>query len=219
MATALPKRGAGSSVLVVPVVSVGDDERPGATVAAAGELLPAEAVAEIEAGLQALGATGGAEQVHRLVVSSLPVGSVLTVGLGKSREEWPADVVRRAAGVAARSLGKAESVITTLGELPGEDVGSAVVEGLILGSYRFSAFRSTKTAPKDPGLRKITVLSSAKGAKSQAAHGAAVAAAVATARDFVNTPPTPSSLLNSQGAQRNWVSRWDLRWRFSTTRR
>ncbi|BDE14692.1 putative cytosol aminopeptidase [Mycobacterium kiyosense] len=189
MATALPKRGAGSSVLVVPVVSVGDDERPGATVAAAGELLPAEAVAEIEAGLQALGATGGAEQVHRLVVSSLPVGSVLTVGLGKSREEWPADVVRRAAGVAARSLGKAESVITTLGELPGEDVGSAVVEGLILGSYRFSAFRSTKTAPKDPGLRKITVLSSAKGAKSQAAHGAAVAAAVATARDFVNTPP------------------------------
>ncbi|GLB81377.1 MULTISPECIES: leucyl aminopeptidase [Mycobacterium] len=189
VATALPKRGAGSSVLVVPVVSVGDDERPGATVAAAGELLPAEAVAEIEAGLQALGATGGAEQVHRLVVSSLPVGSVLTVGLGKSREEWPADVVRRAAGVAARSLGKAESVITTLGELPGEDVGSAVVEGLILGSYRFSAFRSTKTAPKDPGLRKITVLSSAKGAKSQAAHGAAVAAAVATARDFVNTPP------------------------------
>ncbi|BDB42025.1 putative cytosol aminopeptidase [Mycobacterium kiyosense] len=98
-------------------------------------------------------------------------------------------MVRRAAGVAARSLGKAESVITTLGELPGEDVGSAVVEGLILGSYRFSAFRSTKTAPKDPGLRKITVLSSAKGAKSQAAHGAAVAAAVATARDFVNTPP------------------------------
>ncbi|BDB42026.1 hypothetical protein IWGMT90018_24720 [Mycobacterium kiyosense] len=86
VATALPKRGAGSSVLVVPVVSVGDDERPGATVAAAGELLPAEAVAEIEAGLQALGATGGAEQVHRLVVSSLPVGSVLTVGLGKSRE-------------------------------------------------------------------------------------------------------------------------------------
>jgi leucyl aminopeptidase len=36
----------------------------------------------------------------------------------------------------------------------------------------------------------MTVLSSAKGAKSQAAHAAAVATAVATARDFVNTPPS-----------------------------
>ena len=190
VATALPKRAAGSAVLLVPVVSTGDDEQTGARVAAGGALLPAEAVAEIEAGLQALGATGGTEQTHRLVLSSLPVASVLTVGLGKDRSAWPADLVRRAAGAAARSLGKAEAVITTLGELPGEDVTSAAVEGLILGSYRFSAFRSAKTAPKDAGLRKITVLSTAKDAKKQSAHGAAVATAVAIARDFVNTPPS-----------------------------
>jgi leucyl aminopeptidase len=191
VATSLPKRGVGSSVLLVPVVSTGSDdsdERAGAVVAAT-ELLPAEAVAEIEAGLRALDATGGNEQVHRLVVPSLPVASVLTIGLGKPRDEWPADTIRRAAGVAARSLGTAEAVITTLAALPGDGVGSAVVEGLILGSYRFSAFRSDKTAPKDPGLRRITVLSTAKDAKKQSAHGAAVATAVATARDFVNTPP------------------------------
>ena len=64
------------------------------------------------------------------------------------------------------------------------------MEGLILGSYRFTAFRTDKTAPKDPGLRKITVLSTAKDAKTQAAHAAAVATAVATARDLVNTPPS-----------------------------
>ena len=109
---------------------------------------------------------------------------------GKPRDEWPADTIRRAAGVAARSLGGAEVVFTTLAELPGEGVGSAVVEGLILGSYRFTDFRSNKTAPKDKGLRKITVLSTAKDAKQQSAHGAAVATAVATARDFVNTPPS-----------------------------
>ncbi len=193
VATSLPKRAAGSSVLIVPVVSTGDEEaarRPDALVAGAEPFLTADAVAEIEAGLKALGATGGSEQVHRLVVPSLPVSSVLTVGLGKPRPQWPADSIRRAAGVAARSLGSAEAAITTLSELPGDDVCSAAVEGLILGGYRFDAFRSGKTAPKDDGLRKITVLASSKDAKKQSAHGAAVATAVAIARDLVNTPPS-----------------------------
>jgi len=91
VATSLPKRGAASSVLLVPVVSTGDEDRPGATVVSAESFLPAEAIAEIEAGLRALDATGGSEQVHRLVVPSIPVASVLTIGLGKARSEWPAD--------------------------------------------------------------------------------------------------------------------------------
>lgn len=190
VATSLPKRTTGSTVLLVPVVSSGEDDKPGAVLASAESFLPAGAVAEIEAGLRALDATGGSEQVHRLVVGSLPVASVLTVGLGKQRAEWPAETIRRAAGVAARSLGSADTVLTTLGELPGEGVCSAAVEGLILGGYRFTEFRSAKTAPKDKGLRKITVLSGSKDAKKQSAHGAAVATAVATARDLVNTPPS-----------------------------
>ena len=190
VATSLPKRGVGSAILLVPVVSTGDDDRPGAVVLAAEPFLSAEAIEEIEADLIALEATGASDQVHRLVVPALPVASVLTIGLGKARDEWPADTIRRASGVAARSLGGAEAVITTLAELPGDDVGSAAVEGLILGSYRFTAFRSGKTAPKDKGLTKITVLATGKDAKKQAAHGAAVATAVATARDFVNTPPS-----------------------------
>ncbi len=190
VASSLPRRAATSTVLVVPVVSTGDEDKPGAVVASAEPFLPADAVAEIESGLRALDATGASEQVHRLVVPSLPVSSVLTIGLGKPRSEWPADVIRRAAGVAARSLGGAEAVLTTLAELPGDGVCSAVVEGLILGGYRFTEFRSGKTAPKDKGLRKITVLASAKDAKKRSAHGATVAAAVATARDFVNTPPS-----------------------------
>jgi leucyl aminopeptidase len=190
VATSLPKRGAGPSVLLVPVVSTGDEDKPGAVVVSAEPFLSADAIAEIEAGLRALDATGGSEQVHRLVVPSLPVASVLTIGLGKPRDEWPADTIRRAAGVAARSLGRTEVVSTTLGELPGDGACSATVEGLILGSYRFTAFRTKKTAPKDNGLREITVLSTAKDAKKHSAHGAAVATAVATARDFVNTPPS-----------------------------
>jgi leucyl aminopeptidase len=186
VASALPRRSAGSAVLIIPVVSSGDEDLPGAAVLAAEPFLPSDAVAEIEAGLRALNATGAVEQVNRLVVPSLPVASVLTVGLGKPRDEWPADVIRRAAGSAARALGSAETAVTTLAAL---DLDAAV-EGLILGSYRFTEFRTSKTAPKDSGLRKITVLSTAKDAKAQAAHAAAVATAVATARDFVNTPPS-----------------------------
>jgi leucyl aminopeptidase len=185
VAAALPKRGVDSAVLIVGVVS--DDDQGGATVVAT-PLLDATAVAEIEHGLAALGAKGGAEQVTRLVVPALPVASVLAVGLGKPRDEWPADVVRRAAGAAGRALNGTDTVITTLSDL---DVAAAV-EGLILGAYRFTDFRSTKTAPSDAGLRKITALSTAgaRTAKAAATRGTVIAAAVATARDFVNTPPS-----------------------------
>ena len=119
-------------------------------------------------------------------------------GLGKDRDEWPADVIRRAAGVAARSLNGTETVITTLSDLDLE----AAIEGLILGAYRFTDFRSAKTAPKDAGLREITALTAdtktkgprtrgaPKTAAAAAERAAAIATAVATARDLVNTPPS-----------------------------
>jgi leucyl aminopeptidase len=108
--------------------------------------------------------------------------------LGKDRDEWQADVIRRAAGVAARSLNGTDTVITTLSDLDLE----AAIEGLILGAYRFTDFRSDKTAPKDKGLRKITALTAATKAKTKGAaeRAAAIATAVATARDLVNTPPS-----------------------------
>lgn len=187
-ASSLPSRGTAKTVLIVPVASTSDES--GALVALTEPALPAAAITEIEAGLRALNAKGDADQVHRLVVSSLQVASVLAVGLGKRHDEWPAEVVRRAAGAAARSLNGTEAVISTLSGLRGDGIVAAAVEGLILGGYRFSAFRSEKTAPKDPGLAKITVLSAAKNAKAEAGHAAAVATAVATARDLVNTPPS-----------------------------
>src|ERR1700712_1922313 len=178
----LPKRGIGSAVLIVPVATDEND-----TAAVVGNpFLDAEAIGEIEVALKALGAKGGTEQVTRVVVPSLPVASVLAIGLGKARDEWPTDVIRRAAGVAARSLSDTEAVVTTLSELDME----GCVEGLILGAYRFVDFRSAKTAPKDSGLAKIPALSRAGGSKATAARAVDPAPAVATARDFVNTPPS-----------------------------
>ncbi|OAN35141.1 leucyl aminopeptidase [Mycolicibacterium iranicum] len=187
VASALPKRRVDSSVLIVPVVS-GSEDGDRATVVAADAYLDADAVGEIEAALEALGAKGGNEQLTRIAVPALPVGSVLTVGLGKSRDEWSAETIRRAAGVAARSLSGVENVYTTLSHLDLE----AAIEGVVLGAYRFAEFRSEKTAPKDAGVRKVVALApDAKAAtKDAAARAQTIAAAVATARDFVNTPPS-----------------------------
>ncbi|MDT5064742.1 MAG: leucyl aminopeptidase, partial [Mycobacterium sp.] len=178
----LPKRRVASAVLIVPVVTADDDT----AVVVSNPFLDAEAVGEIEVALKALGAKGSSEQVTRVVAPSLPVSSVLTIGLGKPADEFSSDVIRRAAGVAARSLSGTEAVITTLSELDLE----ATIEGLILGAYRFVDFRSAKTAPKEPGLAAITALSTAKGAKTTAARAVNIATAVATARDLVNTPPS-----------------------------
>jgi leucyl aminopeptidase len=186
VSASLPKRKDDSAVLIVPVVGGQDDDAMATVVA--NPYLDAEAVGEIEVALKALGAKGGSEQVNRVVAPSLPVGSVLAVGLGKDRDEWPADVIRRAAGSAARSLNGTDTVITTLSDLDLE----AAIEGLILGAYRFTDFRSDKTAPKDKGLRKITALRADTKAKTKEAaeRAAAIATAVATARDLVNTPPS-----------------------------
>ncbi|BBX02074.1 leucyl aminopeptidase [Mycolicibacterium moriokaense] len=184
--SSLPKRKVDGSVLIVGVVSgEGDDAK--ATVVG-NPFLDAEAVGEIEVALEALGAKGGSDQVTRVIAPSLPVASVLAVGLGKDRENWPSEVIRRAAGVAARSLNGTESVITTLSDI---DL-AATIEGLILGAYRFSDFRSEKTAPKDNGLRTITALTADTKAKTKeaAVRATDIATAVATARDFVNTPPS-----------------------------
>jgi leucyl aminopeptidase len=183
--SSLPRRKASDAVLIVPVISA--DDR--ATVVAAEPYLSSDDVAAIEGTLAAVGATGAVEQVHRFVVPSLPVASVLTVGLGPARDDWPADRIRRAAGVAARSLDKVEAVITTLSALN----LAAAVEGLILGAYKFKEFRSAKTAPKEAtGLAEITVLASDTKAPTKAAaeRATTVAAAVATARDLINTPPS-----------------------------
>lgn len=184
VADGLPKRGTGSSVLVVPVANAGADD--GAPAVLGAGFLGPDATSALEAALRAVRAKGGFEQITRLHIPSLSVASVLAVGLGDPRDEWPADVIRRASGSAARSLRGVESVITLLSELDLE----AAVEGLVLGAYQMNEFRSTRTAPKEPGLSSITAVSTAPGAKRTAARAAAIASAVATARDLVNTPPS-----------------------------
>ncbi len=190
VSSTLPKRKVASSVLIVPVVAGNSDadDADSPTTVVESPFLDDSATGEIEGALKALGAKGSAEQLTRVVASSLPFDSVLAVGLGNRGDAWTAETVRRAAGAAARSLSGVETVFTTLSDLDLE----GAIEGLILGAYRFTRFRSEQTAPKDAGLQKITVLTpdTKSSTKVSAARAEAVATAVATARDFVNTPPS-----------------------------
>ncbi|AYM41757.1 leucyl aminopeptidase [Mycobacteroides chelonae] len=185
LATSIPQRGVSAAVLLVGVRPGEKESDKGPKVVDA-QLLDSKAVKAIEAALKAVGATGSSEQLTRVVVDGLPVSSVLAVGLGKGAPS--AETIRRAAGVAARSLDNVETLVTTLSA---SDV-DATVQGLALGGYRFAEFRSAKTAPKDVGLQKVTLLVADKGRAQKDAmeRGAAIAAAVIIARDFVNTPPS-----------------------------
>ena len=185
VSSSLPKRKAGKTVLIVPVVSAGDDDAMVTVVA--NPFLDAETVGEIEVALESLGAKGGPDQVTRVVTPSLPVSSVLAIGLGKDREEWPSDLIRRAAGVAARSLNGAEAVITTLsehrsgGDDRGFDPGRLPVQRLPQREDRAEGQRTARD-------HRLTTVQGA--AKATAARATDIATAVATARDLVNTPPS-----------------------------
>jgi leucyl aminopeptidase len=136
-------------------------------------------------------------------VAQFPAGDpvnaarVLAVGLGK-RDALSTEKVRRAAGVAARSLGNAASVALAL---PAEDAEHvrAVVEGFASGLYTYAGLKSSsRQAGSSSGVADVVVISGG-------ARRAEVIAAIqnadllgqvsAQARDWVNTPPNVLSPL------------------------
>lgn len=136
--------------------------------------------------LEAVGAKGGVDEVTRVPApEGLDVASVIAVGLGAPDNAANAESVRRAAGVAARALSGVERAATTLSLLSLE--GAA--EGLFLGSYAYNEF---KTAERPAPLAQVDLLVRTVDAAGEAAlaRSEAVATAVATARELVNTPPS-----------------------------
>ncbi len=125
-------------------------------------------------------------------VAKVPTGGVLRspllvlVGLGSPDAAGPA-AVRRAAGVAARSISNAATVALALPATDTDHV-RAVVEGFMLGGYTFGAYKSSSPA-EGPG--EVVVLTDTARAKESAAvleTAQVVGTATMLARDWVNTP-------------------------------
>ena len=131
----------------------------------------------VRAALDMLGATGAAEEVTKVPAST---GPIVAVGVGK-RDDMDAEKLRRAAGVAARSLTGLKVVATTLGELG----LAAAVEGIALGAYTYRGLKTADVPEDQQPVQKVVFLG-----KDQALFDAAVitAEAVAFARDLVNAP-------------------------------
>ena len=143
-----------------------------------------------------LGATGKADEVIK--VPSTSTRLIVFTGLGKAASTYDHEVLRRAAGAAARALAGNSSATFSL---PTKNVSGvkAIAEGAGLGSYLFDQFRgSTKSAQKAP-LKSVTVhteLASKADAKAAAKSAEIIATYTNLVRDLINTPPshlTPES--------------------------
>ena len=142
----------------------------------------------LRAFLSTMGVTGKAgESVKAPTRDEVNAPLLVFVGLGDDAADPVA--VRRAAGVAARSVPNAASVALALpADTP--ELVAAVVEGHRLGGYTFTAYKSAKAETTEPA--DVVVLTAiARRAEAVAALEKAeiLADAVALTRDWVNTPP------------------------------
>jgi leucyl aminopeptidase len=139
--------------------------------------------------LDTLGATGKDDEVVKVpTLGRLPASLVVAVGLGKPANNGTlsAEQVRRASGSAARALAGTDRAVSTLSTV---DLAAAA-EGTILGAYSFTSYKSEN---RDGPLAKADLASPADGTtrehRATLKTATAIAEAVATARDLINTPP------------------------------
>jgi leucyl aminopeptidase len=136
------------------------------------------------------GASGKADEVVKLpsrgaVAAPLLVG----VGLGPAKQDATeaavAEQIRRASGSAARALAGTGRVVSTLSRL---DLAAAA-EGSLLGAYSFTQYKSNG-AGKAPVAEFGLLSDKADDADTATlARAVAIAGAVTTARNLINTPP------------------------------
>jgi len=138
------------------------------------------------------GKTGKTALLHDLDGVTAP--RVLVIGLGDAAK-FGVPQYLKAVGDAARALktGPVTHALFTLSEVPvaGRDGAWAIRQAAIAADhacYRYSATLGAKNKKKDgePGLRKLSISGDDKTAL---AHGQAIAAGVAFARELGNLPP------------------------------
>ena len=132
--------------------------------------------------------TGKAGEVVKVPTAGLVSSPLLIlVGLGKTVD---ATAVRRAAGVAARSVTNAATVALALpADTP--ELVRAVTEGYELGAYTYTSYKKqdSSTPKAAPEVVLLSSIARKKDAESAFEEARIVNRAVAATRDWVNTPP------------------------------
>ncbi|HYO61904.1 MAG TPA: M17 family peptidase N-terminal domain-containing protein, partial [Actinomycetota bacterium] len=140
----------------------------GATAGAGGAELSGGAAQEVDAALEgrlsehlrdlAFKAKPG-DVVTVPTLGRLPAKIVAVAGLGPAGEAGPAEI-RKSTGAAVRRLADAATIAVAVHDLvdhPG--AARSALEGVLLGSYRFTAFKSD---PRPPKLQSVQVLGAAE---------------------------------------------------------
>ncbi len=138
--------------------------------------------------------TGKSSEVLSFPVSGIAAKRLVLVGLGDEKE-LTAESLRAAAGRAAKALARAKAkrgalVVPTFRRVKAEEGARALVEGFVLGAYRFDKYKSGNDRP--PTLEGITLL--APDARQLAALrrgaklGQVLAESANFARDLSNEP-------------------------------
>ena len=140
--------------------------------------------------LSAMGFEGRPGQTERLQAEDGSI--VVAVGVGPA-DELDTDALRRAGAGFVRSVGRARRAAVTLpaaarGRVAAGRAVQAVVEGIALGGYRFTAHKAKKAGQKSasPLLDSVAVVGGDHGGLRR---GQQVSASVLRARDWVNEPP------------------------------
>ncbi len=142
------------------------------------------AFAGIPETLRMLGHTGALDETLRIPApSGVAASSLLAVGLGRS--ELTPEALRSAAGTAARALSTAPRIALALPALSAADT-QAVLEGAVMGGYRFTAYRRSESVANTTEIVAVVAHPEAESAVTAAG---VIAEAVALVRDLVNTPP------------------------------
>jgi leucyl aminopeptidase len=155
---------------------------------------------QFTATLKSMGVTGDKGEVTKLPgTGRISAPLVVAVGLGPEPargERFDPEVLRRAIGSAMRALAGTPRVATSLAAVNGGDDDEtlrAVVEGVQLGGYAFTRFRTAASAKKArrPVGTALVVVPDPRDKRTKAVvdRATVVTESVTLARDLVNTPP------------------------------
>lgn len=189
-----------ADALVIGVAKSSGSKGAGLVVAPGAEAVDQAYDGKLAGVLETLGASGSEGEVTKLPApAGFKAPLVVAVGLGAEPDGEDADagfdgeVLRKAAGVAARALAGSKKAAFALPLADAGDLG-AIAEGVLLGAYSFDAYKDNGGQRKNgkAPLAEAALL----GAKPRdKAHKAALERATAVseelnrARDLINTPP------------------------------
>jgi len=144
------------------------------------------AVLALQESLEAIGISGGQDELRRLPLAGIAARSLVLIGLGSG--EPGVIELRYAAGSALRQLVGVDHVALALPAGNADDV-AAILEGAAIGAYAYTAHRTDSLAATKLPATDITLVTSVP-ADDAIARATAIATATHTVRDLVNAPPS-----------------------------